>query len=325
MDLPEVEEEKIKMEHATIIKCLSQKAQENLKLSDFSNIEENRNRIQLPKNSFINQFIILMQRSWLLAKRDQRVFYIRIIMTIFNAILVALVFWQLGMGDFSVLDRKGVLYFIAAGVITSNLQSSLQMFVQEKPKFYKEQSTKMYGVAPFFLSKTLIEIPIQLILAVVTYLITYFAVGLNDYNAGKHFFFILTIYLGGYTGATFGFWEACLFDNMLLLPAIFPFLLYTQIQSSGYFVTQENTFILFYPFKYFSIFRYSYQSLCYNEFNDINVKSDFDCNDNSKCALPMDNFTEGMFWSVFPMVIMAVIMNILSIITLKLKVYLRKF
>ena len=59
---------------------------------------------------------------------------------------------------------------------------NFMVFIQEKPKFYREQESELYGVVPYFFSKIIIEIPLQFIISIVNFLFLYFILGLNDHD-----------------------------------------------------------------------------------------------------------------------------------------------
>ena len=197
------------------------------------------------------------------------------------------------------------------------------IFSEEKIRFYKEQDNKMYGVMSYFLSKTITEIPIQIILSNLVFLVTYWATGLDTSSNDKYFYYILTLFLAGYSGSTFAVFAASLFDNKDLIPAIFPLIIYTQVQAAGYFVSSKNIPYVFYLFKYISLYRYTYQSLSWNEFSNLTPEG-LDCKIPQLCRLPTDDFPEGMLWSLMALVILSVCNNLLAATALKIRVYMRK-
>lgn len=60
------------------------------------------------------------------------------------------------------------------------------MFCTELAVFTKEYSKKLYRVDAYFLSKTLVEVPVFIIIPLIFIGITYFWIGLNP--GFKHFF-----------------------------------------------------------------------------------------------------------------------------------------
>jgi ABC-type multidrug transport system ATPase subunit len=58
-------------------------------------------------------------------------------------------------------------------------QPVLLTFPNERPVFLREYAAQMYGVIPYFVSKTFIEIPVVLVSQIVTFLIVYWLMGLH--------------------------------------------------------------------------------------------------------------------------------------------------
>jgi ABC-type multidrug transport system ATPase subunit len=318
--LPTVEENtKAMEEYEKTLDTFYQAAKVQTQISEINNVEVNFRKMERDKHNFFTEFLLLFKRNMIVVLRNKEALLLRFLMIVMNSMLVILVFWQLGTGDSAVQDRRGALFFIGSAMIHTNIQNNLIIFTQEKPKFYKDQESNMYGVVPYFLAKTILEFPIQLILTLLLFSCTYFSSGL-DMEVEKYFIFMLVIYCSGYCASTFAVFMSSLFDNREIIPAIFPFLLYTQIQASGFFVTQENTPYIFYPFRYISVFRYCFQGLVWNEFNNIDIAEDLKCKDIFKCGNPTDDFQEDLTWSILSLVFLAIFMNFIAILALKIKV-----
>jgi ABC-type multidrug transport system ATPase subunit len=308
-----------------LIETFNNKAKQNIQLTDIYNYEINNNKIKKEQISVIREFGYLFQRNFLVMRRDLKTKVFRIMLTVINVVLTLMVYFDIQKGNDSVQMFKGLLFFITAGVAQTNLQSTLVIFTFEKAKFYKDQRNGLYGVITYFLSKTVLEIPITLISAILIFFIEYFFTGLSRDNFDKYLIFIITIFLTGYAGTSFAIFISSLIDTRELIPVIFPFFILTQVMCSGYFVTEDNIPYIFYPFKYISIFRYCYQSLCWNEFEGKDPVKDYDCI-GEKCTLPTGdgNFSEGLTLSLILLVVVAMFNNIISILALKLKVWLLK-
>lgn len=320
--LPQIDEKYIQ-EYEHQITNLSNAYFLNQKLSDLNDYHKNNSLINLPKNNIFNEFLILFSRNMKTSLRGPTAYMLRISMTILNSLLVILVFNHLGKGQNAVQDRNGCLFFITSSVVNANLQMNLMTFTIEKPKFYKEQESKMYGVLPYFLSKTILEIPLQILLSILVFFVTYFLAGLSTNSFENYLIFILTICLTGYTGSTFAVFLSSLFDRKEIIPAVFPFLLYTQLQASGYLSALDNIPYVFYPFKYISVFRYCYQALAWNEYRDLTPEI-LECREETKCKFPTDEFPENLTNSLIILGGLALAMNILAVLALKIKVWFRK-
>lgn len=108
---------------------------------------------------------------------------------------------------------------------------------------------------------------------------------------------------------------------MEIAPAIMPFLIFTQSLTTGYYLKFENLPVYFRPFYYVSIFRLTFQGFCYNEFTDM---PDLNCRDPLKCVNPLNDFEDSFEMSMFLLVLFAVVYNVLSIVSLVIKRYIRR-
>lgn len=57
--------------------------------------------------------------------------------------------------------KGGYSFFLSINQIMTALFSVLLTFLSERPVFLREYANKMYGIWPYFISKSLIEIPFQ--------------------------------------------------------------------------------------------------------------------------------------------------------------------
>lgn len=73
----------------------------------------------------------------------------------------------------------GTLVSIGIMAMMGSAQPVLLQFPQERPVFLREYAAQQYGVVPYFISKTLVELPVVLTTQVVSLLICYWAMGLH--------------------------------------------------------------------------------------------------------------------------------------------------
>jgi len=83
----------------------------------------------------------------------------------------------------------------------------------ERPVFLREYANKSYSAFPYFLSKTLIETPLQVLLPMALAIVCYWTTGLTR-TIEQFFFFMLVLMMGTGCGTSMGFFIGCLFDNL---------------------------------------------------------------------------------------------------------------
>lgn len=95
--------------------------------------------------------------------RDPIATRVRVIQTVVMAILMILVYWDLNYGRRDVYGKVGFAFFAGTNQLMTVLMSVCLLFITERPVFLREHANKTYGVLPYFLSKSIIEVPFQFI------------------------------------------------------------------------------------------------------------------------------------------------------------------
>lgn len=103
----------------------------------------------------------------------------RAIQTIVIGILVSLIFWNMGNDRQGVNGKAGLFFFMSMNQTMASMYSVLLTFIIERPIFLREYSNKMYGLSTYFISKSVIEAPFQLIFPIVISFLMYFTTGLT--------------------------------------------------------------------------------------------------------------------------------------------------
>mmetsp|Transcript_111 Transcript_111/g.217 ORF Transcript_111/g.217 Transcript_111/m.217 type:complete len:165 (+) Transcript_111:726-1220(+) len=153
---------------------------------------------------------------------------------IFFGILIAIIFNGLGMNNEGNMDDKidpndtpnvrqqkifyatmqvyGGVFFALTNTFMGNLFNTVLIFQQERPVFLREQSNKMYRVAPYFFSKVIVDTPVLILGPLVFTLIIYFSMGLQK-TADQFFSFFFTLSLLANAAASIGYFVSSIFEN----------------------------------------------------------------------------------------------------------------
>lgn len=293
---------------------------QKLLLTEFEGLQKNKKVIKVDKNSFFKEFLILFNRHLLGIKRDPANAILRMAMAIVNALFVIITFCNLGNGENAYIDRTACLFYITNICVSVNMQVNLLIMLSEKLYFYKDTDSQLYSVGTYLSSKTIMEIPLAFISSILVFLVVYFACGLNTEYFTKYLMFILIYGLSGLTSGLLSIILSIIVDDIQIAPAILPFFIFTQALAGGYYIKIESLPVYFKPFYYISIYRYTFQSLTYNEFVDL---PDKECHDPIKCKDPLSEFHDSFFMSVFSLFIYSLINIFLCYVCLKIKTILR--
>lgn len=138
--------------------------------------------------------------------------------TIFLGLLMAALFW--GVGDYfnedgvatqvAVFDLVGSIFFVCVNQTMMNMMGTVTIFCNERPVFLREQANAMYGVVPYYMTKTLVEMPIMIITPLILSAIIYPSMDLAG-DVEKFFGFFFLLFLLVLTATSFGYMFASIF------------------------------------------------------------------------------------------------------------------
>lgn len=78
---------------------------------------------------------------------------------------------------------RGVIFFLVASNAFGGIQGTLATFANERPVFLRERFSKSYKTATYFLSRTGINFPFELVYPTAGALIIYWATNLGAQSA----------------------------------------------------------------------------------------------------------------------------------------------
>lgn len=182
----------------------------------------------------------LIRRETLHQLRDPKEFRVRILRQVIIGLLIIAVFWKLnGNSREEIYGMAGALFFIATNQVMMNLQSAVLEFQLERPIFLREQAEKMYGVAPYYLAKVLVELPVIIVSGVLFSCIVYFGIGLYP-NVWAWLRFTFVVLLLGFASSAYGHFISILFNTPETAVAASPIILLPLVILGGFFTNSGN-------------------------------------------------------------------------------------
>lgn len=191
------------------------------------------------------------------------------------AIATVIVFEPLGDGQSGIQNRSGALFFLATMNAFSSIQGSIATFSVERPLFLRERLNKSYSVGPYFWGKNLAEFPFHLLYPILTIVITYFSIGLNDESAKYFFILCAAMICTFFYGTSYGLLISVIIPKMEVAMALVPVLVIPFMVLGGFFVNTNNVPDYLKWIEYVSMFKYGFQAAALNEFDTVN----FSCTD----------------------------------------------
>eukprot|EP00913_Durusdinium_trenchii_P022782 g21387.t2 len=133
-------------------------------------------------------------------------------------------------GDFQA--HFGTLVSLSIMAMMSAAQPVVLQFPQERPVFLREYAAHQYGVVPYFISKTLVEMPVVLMSSLLTFAVTYFWMGLH----GGFVLLVLVSWLLGIASSSLALLVGCGVASAQKAIQLAPLTLIPQMLFSGLFV-----------------------------------------------------------------------------------------
>lgn len=154
--------------------------------TQFRNLQE-LDDIEPFATSFLKQFKELVVRHLKGTMRNPMVSVVGLIQSVVMAVVVGSIFYQMGYTQTGIQGRQGALFFVMMfGAFT--LMHFARAFVGERLLVDRERAAGVYDTLPYFLSRLIVDVPMQIVLPVLFTVIFYWMAGLNPI-AGR--FFIL--------------------------------------------------------------------------------------------------------------------------------------
>lgn len=124
------------------------------------------------------------------------------------------------------------MFFICVNQMMGAIFGTLLTFEMEALVFLREYGDKSYGIIPYFLSKTIIEIPFMFIFPIIFTSITYFAVGFEA-QVDKFFFFAFAMCMIVICASSYGMVISAVFKHAA--PSFAYVLMFPLILLGGFF------------------------------------------------------------------------------------------
>eukprot|EP00826_Nyctotherus_ovalis_P043499 TRINITY_DN4589_c0_g1_i2.p3 TRINITY_DN4589_c0_g1~~TRINITY_DN4589_c0_g1_i2.p3 ORF type:complete len:178 (+),score=32.43 TRINITY_DN4589_c0_g1_i2:1673-2206(+) len=173
----------------------------------------------------------------------------------------------------------------------------------------------MYGVLPYYLTKSLVEVPFQLLIPILFSLIVFWAVGFRR-SVEMYFLFLAGLMLLVFFGNSLGILLSSMFSNVRSAFTLLPIVIIPMQLFAGY-MSNVNTIVSWLRWlQYLSPIRYTLEVFFRAEYKE----SDFDPNDQLN-SYPVDSysFSIGLGWCYIIMALISVGARILTYFFLKMQ------
>ena len=261
----EEEEQKV-----NLLKDAFSKVAHKVTVSDYQSTElEKGSRGYI--SSYPVQFYHCTWRAVVITIRNPKLTIFKTAILLFVALLMGILFWDLGnnMGQISVLNRNGSIFFAVTTLVYANLNATILNFPLMREVFLKESRAKMYGTTAFFFSKNIADFLIEIGCSVIFCLCVFWTVNYSATNAAKPIIYMLILTLAHMSGTSLGLTAGAWFTRVDVAASLGSIMTLPFYYFSGYLRPLNQIPIGVRWVAYISPFRYSFDALMINEYSNV--------------------------------------------------------
>lgn len=191
--------------------------------------------------------------------------------TVLNLFFAA-IFFDVGntdSDDYDPMSHFGGMTQVAIGGMFGAAQPLLLRFPLDRGIFLREYATQTYGAAPYFLSKSVVELPQSFLNAVIVWTCTYFIMGLQ----GNFLYYVLAFWAVGIAAASTALLMGCIASNPEVAQQAAPAVFVPQLLFAGFFIKTEQIPVFLRWCQYLCSLKYGMNLYILTEFGEETTKN----------------------------------------------------
>ncbi|KAK3797704.1 hypothetical protein RRG08_054721 [Elysia crispata] len=220
------------------------------------------------ESSWIKQFRYLFWRAWVGMLRDAILFRVRIAQVFTVGIIIGLVYLRQSLEQKSVMSINGAIFLLITNTSFSNLFAVVNSFPLELSVFFREYGTGLYRADTYYLAKTIVEVPLFVLITVFFTTLTYWMIGLYD-SWEAYLIAVGVLLLVANVAISLGYLVSTLCGSVTVALAVAPPLLIPFMLFGGLFVNNDNIPVYFIWLKYLSWFKLANEVLMVNQWQNV--------------------------------------------------------
>ncbi|KAK4480748.1 hypothetical protein RD792_013831 [Penstemon davidsonii] len=268
-------------------------------------------------NTWWQQFYVLFRRG-IKERKHESFSGLKIAQVLVVAILCGLLWWQSDINH--IQDQVGLLFFYNGFWGFYPLFNAIFTFPQERVMLAKERSSGMYRLSSYFMALTLGDLPMELVLPTVFFIISYWMAGLKP-TPGAFFSGLFVLLYSVLCSQGLGLAIGAVVMDMKSATTLGSVIMLTFLLACGFYVQHVPAFISW--IKYVSIIQYSYKLSLLSQYKAGETYACGDINNRSNSCVVEDTplikavgGLDGLGISVIAMAIMLVGYRLIAYIAL---------
>ena len=236
---------------------------------EMSTLGELHNVPQKYESPFLVQLKLLLRRT-LKQRRGEKLTRVACLLQFSYIAFTSIFWWRLPDNTAWIFERNSLIFFLMIAQGNSIVIGSVTVFQQERALLRRERAKKMYGVLPYFLSKTTSDMTNNVLLPLLYGIIVYFTAAL-ELSVVRFFRFILAYYLTLTSAQSMGFLLSIMIKNISIALILAPPITLFFFIIGGFYIPLNNMHAGIKWASYASFARYGFSSLVVNEFENRHV------------------------------------------------------
>ncbi|KAH9524965.1 hypothetical protein Btru_028360 [Bulinus truncatus] len=218
--------------------------------------------------SWLTQFKCLFWRSWISMFRDVNLTRVRFMQALCLSICLGLIYLQQTVDQKGIMSLNGAIFLLITHTSFCNIFAVVNSFPVEMNIFLREYGSGLYRVDTYYVSKSIAEVPLFIVVSVLFNTITYWMIGLH--NSWEAFLIANgALILVATNAISLGYFVSTICGSVTVSLAVAPPLLIPFMLFGGLFVNNANIPVYFVWLEYLSWFKFSNEILMVNQWREI--------------------------------------------------------
>ncbi|CAI5537462.1 unnamed protein product [Closterium sp. Naga37s-1] len=228
-------------------------------------VESNYKGTRRYANSWPRELWILLRRAALIITRNPALYGLRLGLLTVAGLLLSSLFWQPPHTPKGLWERLAYLSFIVAVLFFCSADAT-PIFIEDRHIFIRETSHNTYRTSTYVVAHALVYMPLQILMALVITLESWWCVGLSGGASG--FFFMALLCFGClFAGNAIATFCSAFFSSIILAYAVVISCMAYFTIISGFYIPRTSIPPFWIWLHYLSPIKYAYEAMVLNEFD----------------------------------------------------------
>ncbi|KAF6001160.1 hypothetical protein F1559_000069 [Cyanidiococcus yangmingshanensis] len=217
---------------------------------------------------WVEQFVILLRRSWDLMLRDRANVLARFLQILVYALVLGLIWMNTGRNSSDERAVVGILFYLIVNQSFGAAFSIVFTYPMERSIVLRERTSRTYQVSAYFLAKSLTELPLLIVLVLLYSCITYWMVGLEP-QASTFFTFVVILTLTAHAAESITLLASTSAKSPKTAASFAAIMIVLSLLFAGFFIGPNAMPVWLSWIRFVSFLSYAFAALMTNQFGSL--------------------------------------------------------